>query len=393
MGIESTFVDLENTADGDVLGAIKENTKLIWIESPTNPTLRLIDIPRIVALTRQAPSKPLVLVDNIFLSPFYASPLLQGADIVIHSLTKYINGHSDVVMGAAILSSSSTPDRDYDSLAQKLRFLQNAHGAVLSAFNYWLAQRGAKTLAVRMKTHGLNVPLDPHTQQFLNIFPQSTLAHCIPYGGIVSFRAPAETEAVHACREFGWCGESCGVTCTDDACEYPAYPYVPSILSSTRTKVRVQIILFVLCRYPRHNFPFPTPSRLLSGPPPFTTTSGHLDTLCTRSDTVNDLPAKKSSCPRLSLSHYTYLLPAPFNSLPGSLSPTLCANLFPGRSIGRRRTCDPYLLPTPINLLPASLGPKLCANLLPSRTALPCNLASCLRPLSTINPVGILAAA
>ncbi|KAG1875073.1 Cys/Met metabolism PLP-dependent enzyme-domain-containing protein, partial [Suillus tomentosus] len=220
MGTESTFVDLENTTDNEILGAIRVNTKLIWIESPTNPTLRLIDIPRIVGLARLAPSKPLVLVDNTFLSPFYASPLLQGADIVIHSLTKYVNGHSDVVMGAAILPSSSTPDRDYEGLVQKLRFLQNAHGAVPSPFDSWLAQRGAKTLAVRMKAHGLNAlriasfltshpavehviypglashslhalartSLSPHAQQFLSTLPPSSLAHGIPYGGMVSFR-------------------------------------------------------------------------------------------------------------------------------------------------------------------------------------------------------------
>ncbi|KAG1827960.1 Cys/Met metabolism PLP-dependent enzyme-domain-containing protein [Suillus variegatus] len=216
MGTESTFVDLENATDDEILGAIKENTKLIWIESPTNPTLRLIDIPRIVGLARRAPSKPLVLVDNTFLSPFYASPLLQGADIVIHSLTKYVNGHSDVVMGAAILPSSSTPDRDYEGLVQKLRFLQNAHGAVPSPFDSWLAQRGAKTLAVRMKAHGLNAlriasfltshpavehviypglashplhalartSLSPHAEQFIKTLPPSSLTHGIPYGGM-----------------------------------------------------------------------------------------------------------------------------------------------------------------------------------------------------------------
>ncbi|KAG1797131.1 Cys/Met metabolism PLP-dependent enzyme-domain-containing protein [Suillus plorans] len=220
MGTESTFVDLENATDDEILGAIKENTKLIWIESPTNPTLRLIDIPRIVGLAHRAPSKPLVLVDNTFLSPFYASPLLQGADIVIHSLTKYVNGHSDVVMGAAILPSLSTPDRDYEGLVQKLRFLQNAHGAVPSPFDSWLAQRGAKTLAVRMKAHGLNAlriasfltshpavehviypglashplhalartSLSPHAEQFISNLPPSSLAHGIPYGGMVSFR-------------------------------------------------------------------------------------------------------------------------------------------------------------------------------------------------------------
>ncbi|KAG2336333.1 hypothetical protein BDR05DRAFT_1005960 [Suillus weaverae] len=156
MGIESTFVDLENATDDEVPCAMKENTKLIWIESPTNPTLRLIDILRIVGLALQAPSKPLIPVDNTFLSPFYAFLLLQGADIVIHSLTKYINGHSDVIMGAAILPSSSTPGRDYDGLIEKLCFLQNAHGTISSAFDCWFAQHGAKTLAVWMKAHGLN---------------------------------------------------------------------------------------------------------------------------------------------------------------------------------------------------------------------------------------------
>src|ERR1700741_4778023 len=77
--------------------------QLIWLESPTNPTLRLVDIPHIVAIAKAHPSRPLVLVDNTFMSPFYSSPLLQGADIVLHSLTKYINGHTDVVMGAVIL--------------------------------------------------------------------------------------------------------------------------------------------------------------------------------------------------------------------------------------------------------------------------------------------------
>jgi cystathionine gamma-lyase len=125
-------------------------SQLIWIESPTNPTLRLIDIPRIVSLARSHPASPLVLVDNTFLSPFYSSPLLQGADIVMHSLTKYVNGHSDVVMGALIL-----PAR-HAELATTLRFLQNAIGAIPSAYDSWLAQRGAKTLHLRMKAHGTN---------------------------------------------------------------------------------------------------------------------------------------------------------------------------------------------------------------------------------------------
>ncbi|KDR67321.1 hypothetical protein GALMADRAFT_258482 [Galerina marginata CBS 339.88] len=151
-GLETTFLDLENAKDEEVLAAFRENTKLIWIESPTNPTLRLIDIPRLSLLAQRHPSHPLILVDNTFLSPFFASPLLLGADIVLHSLTKYINGHSDVVMGALILPSSPK----HDALTEKLRYLQNAGGAVPSAFDSWLAQRGAKTLHLRMKAHGTN---------------------------------------------------------------------------------------------------------------------------------------------------------------------------------------------------------------------------------------------
>ncbi|CAA7268584.1 unnamed protein product [Cyclocybe aegerita] len=149
-GLEATFLDLENASDEDIIASFRENTKLVWIESPTNPTLRLIDIQRIAHLAHSHPFRPVVLVDNTFLSPFYSSPLLLGADIVLHSLTKYINGHSDVVMGALILPDSQAV------LADKLRFLQNAIGAVPSAYDCWLAQRGAKTLHLRMKQHGLN---------------------------------------------------------------------------------------------------------------------------------------------------------------------------------------------------------------------------------------------
>ncbi|KAH9884297.1 Cys/Met metabolism PLP-dependent enzyme-domain-containing protein [Cubamyces lactineus] len=141
---------LENADDDTIRAAFRPNTKLYWIESPTNPTLRLIDIPRIVSLARAAPSDPLLLIDNTFLSPFCSSPLLQGADIVMHSLTKYVNGHSDVVMGALVLPAHRA------ALADKLRLLQNAIGTVPRAYDCWLAQRGAKTLHLCMKAHGTN---------------------------------------------------------------------------------------------------------------------------------------------------------------------------------------------------------------------------------------------
>ncbi|KAJ1302027.1 hypothetical protein OPQ81_000862 [Rhizoctonia solani] len=154
-GLETTFVDLENSSDEEITASFRDNTKLIWIESPTNPTLRLIDIRRVVRLARAHPSNPLVLVDNTFLSPFYSSPLLLGADAVVHSLTKYINGHSDVVMGALIVPSASTHPRAA-AFAERTRFLQNATGAVPSPHDCWLAHRGAKTLHLRMQTHGRN---------------------------------------------------------------------------------------------------------------------------------------------------------------------------------------------------------------------------------------------
>jgi len=214
--LETIFLDMEHTDDAHVYSAIRPNTKLIWIESPTNPTLRLISIRRIVAIARSHPANPLVLVDSTFLSPYYTSPLLLGADLVMHSLTKYINGHSDVLMGGLIL-----PAR-HAELAQRLRYLQNAIGAVPSAFDCWLAQRGAKTLHLRMRQHGLNAlkvaqflesrvgkevrdvvypglashplhalayeSLSPHARAWVDSLGDRAANGGFPYGGMVSFR-------------------------------------------------------------------------------------------------------------------------------------------------------------------------------------------------------------
>ncbi|KAF5309710.1 hypothetical protein D9611_014442 [Ephemerocybe angulata] len=153
-GVDVTLLDLEVADEEAVAEAIKPNTKLVWLESPTNPTLKLMDIARIAKIVRAHPAQPLLLVDNTFLSPYYSSPLQLGADLVLHSLTKYVNGHSDVVMGAVILPPARNATAK--AFAEKLRFLQNATGAVPSPYDSWLAQRGAKTLALRMKQHGAN---------------------------------------------------------------------------------------------------------------------------------------------------------------------------------------------------------------------------------------------
>ncbi|HEV2583329.1 MAG TPA: cystathionine gamma-synthase, partial [Ktedonobacteraceae bacterium] len=126
--------------------AIQPNTRMIWLESPTNPLLRLVDIEAIASLAHQ--HNLLVVVDNTFASPYFQQPLKLGADIVVHSTTKYLNGHSDVIGGALVTSNEEV----YNSI----KFYQNAAGGVPGPFDAWLTLRGIKTLAVRMKQHEAN---------------------------------------------------------------------------------------------------------------------------------------------------------------------------------------------------------------------------------------------
>ncbi|CAJ0546243.1 Ff.00g097160.m01.CDS01 [Fusarium sp. VM40] len=142
-GVKVTFTP---EIEVDIAEHITSETRLIWIESPSNPTLRLVDIRAVVSEAHK--HGVLVVVDNTFLSPYVQNPLDFGADIVVHSVTKYINGHSDVVMGVAAFNS--------DELKARLSFLQNAIGAVPSAFDSWLAHRGLKTLHLRAREASRN---------------------------------------------------------------------------------------------------------------------------------------------------------------------------------------------------------------------------------------------
>jgi cystathionine gamma-synthase/cystathionine gamma-lyase len=142
-GIQFSYVG-DNSIDFEK--AIKPATKLFWIESPTNPLLRIIDISKVSAIAHEKKIK--VVVDNTFASPFFQQPLLLGADLVVHSTTKYIGGHSDLIGGALIVN-----DEEWYT---KLKFLQNAIGAVPGAFDSWLMLRGIKTLSIRMKKHEEN---------------------------------------------------------------------------------------------------------------------------------------------------------------------------------------------------------------------------------------------
>jgi len=140
-GLDFSFVDL---ADEDAAKrAIRPETKIIWVETPTNPMLQLVDIARMSELARA--NDCLLVVDNTFATPMLQRPITLGADIVLHSVTKYLNGHSDMVGGALVV--------DGEELGEKIGFIQNSAGAVQGPFDSFLVMRGVKTLALRMKAH------------------------------------------------------------------------------------------------------------------------------------------------------------------------------------------------------------------------------------------------
>jgi cystathionine beta-lyase/cystathionine gamma-synthase len=137
-----TFRPVEGHDPADFAKVIGPKTKLIWVETPTNPLLNLVDIAAVAALK---PRNAWLAVDNTFASPYFQTPLDFGADIVVHSATKYLGGHSDVIGGALVYNDPA--------LDEELKYLQNAQGGILSPFDSYLIQRGIKTLGVRMKRH------------------------------------------------------------------------------------------------------------------------------------------------------------------------------------------------------------------------------------------------
>jgi cystathionine beta-lyase/cystathionine gamma-synthase len=143
-GLEFTYVDTTEAAR--LASALRPNTRMVFAETPTNPLMEISDLSAIAAITR--PRNILLVVDNTFLSPYFQRPLQFGADIVLHSTTKYLNGHSDGVGGVAVLAREEE--------AARLKFIQNAAGAIMNPFDAWLVLRGVKTLAVRMRQHEAN---------------------------------------------------------------------------------------------------------------------------------------------------------------------------------------------------------------------------------------------
>ncbi|MCG8635220.1 MAG: PLP-dependent aspartate aminotransferase family protein [Desulfobacterales bacterium] len=194
-GVEFSFVDA--TDPGNMDKAIRPDTAMIWLETPTNPLLKLCDIRAISKIARA--EECLLVVDNTFMSPFFQTPLDLGADISLHSTTKYINGHCDSVGGCIMLS-----DR---GIYEKLKFVQNAAGAVLSPFESYLVMRGAKTLPLRMRAHEANAMklaayLDHRPEvrvvhyPGLATHPQHSLARrqMSGFGGMISFELDTDLE-------------------------------------------------------------------------------------------------------------------------------------------------------------------------------------------------------
>jgi len=248
-GLVFHFVDMSNIQE--IENVISEKTKMIWVETPTNPLLKIIDIEAVTGLCRD--KSILSVVDNTFASPYLQNPLDQGADIVMHSVTKYLGGHSDTVMGALIVND--------DDLAKNLAFIQNASGAVPGPQDCFLVLRGIKTLHIRMQRHCENAKvvsiwLQDHPKVGKVYYPGLTSheGHALAtrqmrgYGGIVSFELKGDNyqQAVKVMEnlEIFSLGESLGGV--ESLCTHPASMTHASIPKEEREKVGLKDTLIRL---------------------------------------------------------------------------------------------------------------------------------------------------
>ncbi len=242
-GLHFSFADL--TRLEDLNRQIKPETKLLWIESPTNPLLKLVDITAAVKIAKQ--HNLLVVVDNTFATPWNQRPLELGCDLVVHSATKYLNGHSDMIGGLIVVG-------DNKKLIEQIRYLQNATGAIQGPFDSFLALRGLKTLALRMEKHSANAL---RIAQFLETHPKITkvyypgltshLQHELAkrqmaqgFGGIVTFILKGGlTEAHHflSCCQLFTLAESLGGV--ESLVDHPAMMTHASVPAETRTHLGI----------------------------------------------------------------------------------------------------------------------------------------------------------
>ena len=247
-GLAFSYVDLSDLEAA--AAAFQKNTKLVWIESPTNPLLKLVDLEAISALAKKRGA--LVVVDNTFATPYLQRPLELGADIVMHSATKFINGHSDMVGGIVAVND--------DELAERLAYLQNSIGSVLGPFDSFLALRGVKTLDVRMERHCASaksiaewLEQDDRVESVLYpglpSHPQHELAkRQMPgFGGIVTFFIKGGLDAarrfLERCEVFTLAESLGGV---ESLVDHPAIMTHASVPVAERTKLGISDTLIRL---------------------------------------------------------------------------------------------------------------------------------------------------
>ena len=198
-GLQFTFVRMDDRTG--IEEAIKPNTRMLWLETPSNPLLNIVDIEMVVDIARK--HRLLTVADNTFASPYFSRPIEYGVDLVLHSTTKYLNGHADVIGGAVVTTT--------DELSQKVQFLLDAMGTCAAPFDCWLVLRGIETLPVRMKQHQENAfavanYLKGHRRVKKVLYPglESDKGHEIArrqmkgFGGVVSFEPEGGIDAVNA---------------------------------------------------------------------------------------------------------------------------------------------------------------------------------------------------
>ncbi|SEM34416.1 cystathionine gamma-lyase [Luteibacter sp. UNCMF331Sha3.1] len=240
-GLDFSFVDLNDTAA--LKAALRPETRMIWAETPTNPMLKLVDLAKIAAFARK--HGLILVVDNTFCSPMLQRPIELGADLVLHSATKYLNGHSDIVGGIVVAGN--------DDLAQQMAFLQNAIGAVAGPFDAFLAMRGLKTLHLRMNAHcagamELATWLEKHPAVEKVIYPglKSHPQHALArkqmdgFGGIISVEVKGglrkARRVLERCELFALAESLGGV---ESLIEHPAIMTHASIPAANRKRLGI----------------------------------------------------------------------------------------------------------------------------------------------------------
>lgn len=241
-GIEFSFVDFTDPAQ--VAAAIKPNSKMLWLETPSNPMLKVIDLAVMASLAKK--HNLIAVADNTFATPAIQRPLAFGFDIVTHSVTKYLNGHSDMVGGVVVVGDNA-------AVAEQIAFLQNAVGAILGPFDSYLALRGIKTLAVRMQRHNENalqlatwLQQQPEVKRViypgLRDHPQHAIAkkQMQGFGGIIScelnYSQSAVIKMLERCQIFTLAESLGGV---ESLIEHPAIMTHASVPAATRQRLGI----------------------------------------------------------------------------------------------------------------------------------------------------------